>query len=210
VEGVVHSPLITNRSLLSPSIPIIAMTAHAMKGDRERFLEAGMNDYITKPVSPQALAGVLDLWLPKSNDEKKIVDDETIIVAHDECEMMKKSETEKDEAQSSLIFDREGMLSRLMDDEDLARMIVKGFLEDIPLQILALKGYIEAGDIQGAERQAHTIKGASANVGGDAMLAVALDMEVAGKAGDLNAVKASMAELEVQFDLLNQVMIKEL
>jgi len=204
VEGVVHSPLITHRSLLSPSIPIIAMTAHAMKGDRERFLEAGMNDYITKPVSPQALAGVLDLWLPKSNDEKKMV------VVNDERERIKKSETEKDEAQSSLIFDREGMLARLMDDEELARMIIKGFLEDIPRQILALKGYIEAGDIPNAERQAHTIKGASANVGGDAMLAVALGMELAGKAGDLNAVKASMAKLEVQFDLLNQVMIKEL
>ena len=97
-----------------------------------------------------------------------------------------------------------------MDDEELARMIIKGFLEDIPRQILALKGYIEAGDIPNAERQAHTIKGASANVGGDAMLAVALGMELAGKAGDLNAVKASMAKLEVQFDLLNQVMIKEL
>jgi CheY-like chemotaxis protein/HPt (histidine-containing phosphotransfer) domain-containing protein len=204
VEGVVHSPLITHRSLLSPSIPIIAMTAHAMKGDRERFLEAGMNDYITKPVSPQALAGVLDLWLPKSNDEKKMV------VVNDERERIKKSETEKDEAQSSLIFDREGMLARLMDDEELARMIIKGFLEDIPRQILALKGYIEAGDIPNAERQAHTIKGASANVGGDAMLAVALGMELAGKAGDLNAVKSSMAELEVQFVLLNQVMIKEL
>ena len=252
VEGVVHSPLITHRSLLSPSIPIIAMTAHAMKGDRERFLEAGMNDYITKPVSPQALAGVLDLWLPKSNDEKIIAvvndalagtldlwlpksddektiavvndalagtldlwlpksnDEKKMVVVNDERERIKKSETEKDEAQSSLIFDREGMLARLMDDEELARMIIKGFLEDIPRQILALKGYIEAGDIPNAERQAHTIKGASANVGGDAMLAVALGMELAGKAGDLNAVKASMAKLEVQFDLLNQVMIKEL
>ncbi len=48
-------------------IPIIAMTANAMQGDRERCLEAGMNDYITKPVSPKALADVLDLWLPKDN-----------------------------------------------------------------------------------------------------------------------------------------------
>jgi len=48
-------------------IPIIAMTAHAMQGDRERCLEAGMNDYITKPVSPKALADVLELWLPKDN-----------------------------------------------------------------------------------------------------------------------------------------------
>ena len=218
VEGVVYSPLITHRSLLSPSIPIIAMTAHAMKGDRERFLEAGMNDYITKPVSPQALAGVLDLWLPKSNDEKKMVDEEKIIVANDEqimvvndeCEMMKKSETEKDEAQSSLIFDREGMLTRLMDDEDLAKMVIKGFLEDIPRQILALKGYIEAGDIPNAERQAHTIKGASANVGGERLRAVAFEMEKAAKAGELRATGGYIPELEAQFAALNKVMTKEL
>jgi len=49
----------------SSIIPIIAMTAHAMQGDRELCLEAGMNDYITKPVSPQALAEVLEKWLPK-------------------------------------------------------------------------------------------------------------------------------------------------
>jgi len=46
-------------------IPIIAMTANAMQGDRELCMEAGMNDYITKPVSPQALADVLEKWLPK-------------------------------------------------------------------------------------------------------------------------------------------------
>ena len=51
----------------SLSLPIIAMTANAMQGDRERCLEAGMNDYITKPVSPKALADVLELWLPKDN-----------------------------------------------------------------------------------------------------------------------------------------------
>ena len=49
----------------SSIIPIIAMTAHAMQGDRELCLEAGMDDYITKPVSPQSLAEVLEKWLPK-------------------------------------------------------------------------------------------------------------------------------------------------
>ena len=49
-------------------LPIIAMTAHTMKGDRERCLEAGMNDYISKPISPQALAEMLDKWLPKEED----------------------------------------------------------------------------------------------------------------------------------------------
>jgi len=55
-------------SIPNHQIPIIAMTAHAMQGDREHCIEAGMNDYVTKPVSPQALVEALDKWLPK---EKK-------------------------------------------------------------------------------------------------------------------------------------------
>ncbi len=56
-------------------IPIIAMTAHAMQGDRERCLESGMNDYVTKPVSPRTLAEVLEKWLPREQDAKKTKQD---------------------------------------------------------------------------------------------------------------------------------------
>ncbi len=54
-------------AVLNHRIPILAMTAHAMQGDRERCLEAGMNDYVAKPVAPQTLAEALDMWLPKEN-----------------------------------------------------------------------------------------------------------------------------------------------
>jgi HPt (histidine-containing phosphotransfer) domain-containing protein len=94
------------------------------------------------------------------------------------------------------------MMVRLMDDEDLARTVVEGFLEDIPRQIAALKGYLETGNVSGAERQAHTIKGASANVGGERLRAVASEMEKAAKAGGLDNAKGHMAELEAQFDAL--------
>jgi len=188
----------TDDSHLSFILPIIAMTAHAMQGDRERCMEAGMNDYITKPVSPQALAEVLDKWLPKDNEK--------LIISNDESRKKNADGGEN----LPLIFDRAGMMARLMDDEDLARMVVEGFLEDIPRQIATLKGYLETGDAPGAERQAHTIKGASANVGGERLLEVAFEMEKSAKAGDLSAVARQMAELELQFNRLNQAMTKEL
>ena len=54
-------------SIHHSSISIIAMTAHVMQGDRERCIKAGMNDYISKPVTPEALAEILEKWLPREN-----------------------------------------------------------------------------------------------------------------------------------------------
>jgi HPt (histidine-containing phosphotransfer) domain-containing protein len=141
-------------------------------------------------VSPKALAKVLKKWLPKQNQE---------------CS--KKNAEGGDD--SSLIFDRADMMARLMGDENLAIVIIESFLKDIPQQIAALKDYLKAGNATGAERQSHTIKGASANVGGKRLMNVAFKMEMAGKADDLNTVNASMAELEAQFDALKQAMTKD-
>ena len=97
-----------------------------------------------------------------------------------------------------------------MDDEELARIVTEGFIEDIPRQIEALKGYLESGDALEAERQTHTIKGASANVGGEALREVAFRMELAARVGALEAVKTRMAELEAQFAILEQAMTEYL
>ena len=172
------------------------MTANAMQGDREKCLRAGMNDYVSKPIVPQALAEALDKWLPPGPKAaiERLPSGST------------GSGTKKTTNPKAIVFDRAGMMARLMGDEALARKVVGGFLDDIPEQIEVLRQYLSAGDKERVERQAHTIKGALANVGGEAMRAVAYEMEKSGKTGDLQACSACLPNLERQFARLRRAM----
>ncbi len=190
----------TGRKLQASAIPIIAMTAHAMQGDREKCLEAGMNDYLSKPLSPEALKQMLEKWLPPEKES------DNPPAAHGaDAEKQKvndKWKTAIGKKSRIPVWDKVGMLKRMMNDEDLAGKILAGFLDDIPRQINSLKSFLNAGDVPGVERQAHTIKGASANIGGERLRAVAFEMEKSAKRGDLSAASAHLADLEEQFDSL--------
>jgi len=153
-------------------LPIIAMTARAMQGDRETCLEAGMDDYLAKPITPRALVDVLEKWLPK------------------------------DRAKETAIWDRAGMMHRFMGDEELAASILDHIASNMPKQIARLKESLEAGDAETAERQAHSIKGAAASVGGEQLRALTLELEQAGKAGDLERMRAGMETVEDAFNKL--------
>ena len=104
------------------------------------------------------------------------------------------------------IFDKAGLLDRLMGDQELANEILGEFLEDVPRKFTALKEALDNGDAPSVQLQAHTIKGQSANVGGEALRETAFEIEKAGKTGDLETVKARMTELEAQFDRLKEAM----
>jgi HPt (histidine-containing phosphotransfer) domain-containing protein len=98
------------------------------------------------------------------------------------------------------------MLARVMGDEEIAGIIVGGFVAEIPGEIEMLKGFVDAGDAAGAGRQAHSIKGASANVGGEALRAVAFEAEKAGQTGDLDTIMMLIPNLVIQFDRLKEAM----
>jgi HPt (histidine-containing phosphotransfer) domain-containing protein len=167
-----------------------------MQGDREKCLEAGMDDYVSKPIMPHLLAEVLERWLPEETAESG----EGTPEGADTPVSVAPGKTE------ALVFDNEGLVGRLMGDLSLVGRVAEAFLADIPKQIKLLKLYLKAGDAACVERQAHTIKGASANVGGEILRGTALEIEKMARAGDLEAVTAGLPELESQFTRLKRAM----
>jgi PAS domain S-box-containing protein len=180
-------------SVLNHEIPIIALTANAMQRDREACLAAGMNGFVPKPIRTAELRDALNRWLR--------TDDATIPAAQ-----IIPSTTAEDTA---AIFDRNGVLSRLEGDEELAQIIFAEFLEDIPKQIQALKDLVKNGDTAGSARQAHAIRGASASVGGEGLRKIATEMEKVADAGDLGRVNILMHDLDAQFLLLRDAIKSE-
>jgi PAS domain S-box-containing protein len=187
-----HTPV------LNHSVPIIAITAHAMTGDAEKCLTAGMSDYIAKPINPKILGNVVEKWLSqKVHCAQGEVSVE--LTADDKPPPQKHPD-------ASLVFNREVFLERMMGDEEFAREVVGGFVEELPALLSTLREQVALGDLESIWKQAHKIKGSAANVGGEMLKTVASELEQAGKAGDMPRVVHWIPELEVQTARLSEAL----
>ena len=110
------------------------------------------------------------------------------------------------EPEPRCIWDREILIERLLGDEEMAREIVEGFLEDIPQQMKLLTDSLRKGDAAAVRDRAHSIKGAAASIQAESMRSAAFEVEKAGAAGDVDAMRSHFAEMEHAFDLVKKAM----
>jgi len=169
----------------SKRVPIIAMTAHALKGDREKCLTAGMDDYIAKPIHPKKLCDVIEKWI-------------------NEPEEIHESQIVHESIPKNNIFDKNSFIDRLLGDEDLAKEIIKGFLEDSLRQINILKEAVDNKNANVIHCQAHSLKGAAANISATALKELAYQIEIAGQTKNLIKAASLIPKIDEQFEVLKK------
>ncbi|WP_321391545.1 response regulator [uncultured Desulfuromusa sp.] len=172
------------------SIPIIAVTAHAMANDRNWCIANGMSDYISKPIDATSLTNVIYKWLP---DKLSHLDKSSNYTSS-------ASAIRADE--NKALFDYNSFLSRMMGDEALTMQILEAFLETIPEEIKTLRSLISNNDITSAGIQAHKVKGAFANIGSRLLSELSCQIEMAGKDNNEKKIKTLMLELEKKYSSL--------
>ncbi len=181
MDGYKATEIIRNLDGEKGRIPVIALTAGTMAGDRKKCLDAGMDDYVSKPIHFKELSEALERVLKKSANTKKTAVDP------------------KGPMTDVAPLDWENVVNRMGGNESLARKILSRFLNEAPGRIREIKQAVEADDDPAVYHAAHTLKGAAANAGALCIVHLALEMESWAKIKKLGKAKAQIEMMIAEF-----------
>jgi signal transduction histidine kinase/CheY-like chemotaxis protein len=187
-------------------VPIIAMTAHAMKGDRDRCLGAGMDGYVTKPIQMKELAKVMAEVVsppPARARAPGRVKAEPVAAPNETPYPLTSPPQPEPE-----VLDRDEALERLGADAEFLKNLVAVFMAECPKMLAAVQEAVARADARRLKQAAHAVKGAVSHFSAQAAFEAALCLETMGHAGDLTHAEAACAALELALDRLKPALLR--
>jgi CheY-like chemotaxis protein len=161
---------------------IVALTAAAMRDDRERCIAAGMDDYLTKPLGPEALDAVLERWLGAPREDSAT-----------SPPPLSAERLVEEPIDRAVLADLGALLTN---GEPVLPQLVATFLGDVPGRLAAIRDAIDHGDAAALRRAAHTLKGSSATLGARDAAASCAALEACGASGSMRAARERFRDLE--------------
>jgi CheY-like chemotaxis protein len=167
--------------------PIIAMTAHATKADKDKCLQAGMDDYVAKPLRRKELLNIVNKWIksavkfnPRGTSFQPIDD--------------------RVGEESPMDFER--ATDEFEGDKDFLMDVMTGFFDNIEIQIETIHQAISDGDSEKVWQEAHSIKGGAANLTAEKLSQTAFELETMGKSENLKESREALGRLKIEYNCL--------